>query len=142
MQTNPIHTVLVDDDEITAMGVERAFERANITTPIHVAHDGVEALEMLRGNNGRDAIPRPHVIFLDLNMPRMNGLEFLAEMRDDPELCDSVVFVLSTSAQPSDRQDAYAHAIAGYIDKSKAGANYEELLAFLEPYWRLVELPA
>lgn len=142
MQTSAIHTMIIDDDEITTMGVERAFKKAKVVSPLHVARDGLEALDMLRGDNGREAVPRPHVIFLDLNMPRMNGLEFLSELRDDPVLCDSVVFVLSTSSQPADRRNAYQHAVAGYIEKSRAGADYRELLCLLEPYWRLVELPS
>ncbi len=75
-------------------------------------------------------------------MPRMSGLEFLTEVREDPELHDSVIFVLTTSSQQADRNSAYAHAIAGYIEKSKAGSSYQELLALLKPYWRLVELPS
>lgn len=136
-----VHTLVVDDDEVTIMAVERAFQKADINSPLHVARDGIEALEMLRGESGREAVPRPYLIFLDLNMPRMNGLEFLDEVRSDPNLEDSVIFVLTTSSQETDRQQAYRHAIAGYIEKAKAGASYQELVSLLRPYWKLVELP-
>jgi CheY-like chemotaxis protein len=74
MKTSQIHTMVIDDDEVTVMGVKRAFKKAGIDSPLHVARDGIEALEMLRGTGGDDCIPRPHVLFLDLNMPRMRRL--------------------------------------------------------------------
>ena len=137
-----IHTLVVDDDEVAIMAVRRAFEKADVDSDrLHVAHDGREALDKLRAEYEGAGVPRPYVILLDLNMPRMNGIEFLEELRQDDRLRDSVVFVMTTSSDIDDRTEAYRHAIAGYIEKANAGANYQELLAMLQPYWELVELP-
>jgi CheY-like chemotaxis protein len=77
-------------------GIVRAFKKAKIANPVSLAHDGIDALEMLRGTNGRERFPRPFLILLDLNMPRMNGIEFLKELRQDDELRKSIVFVMTT----------------------------------------------
>lgn len=86
-------------------------------------------------------MPRPNLILLDLNMPRMGGIEFLEELRTDPNLKDSVVFVLTTSDAEADRLAAYDHFVAGYMVKSKIGENFFQLADMLEGYWRIVELP-
>ena len=86
-------------------------------------------------------VPRPYIILLDLNMPRMGGLEFLKEVRADPGLSDSVVFVLTTSDDDADRCQAYRQHIAGYCVKSRVGADFLELTGLLKAYWRVVELP-
>ncbi len=77
MQPKSVNILLVDDDDVDVMRVKRSFKELKIANPLHVPNDGVEALEMLRGANGRAAIPEPHLVLLDLNMPRMNGAEFL-----------------------------------------------------------------
>jgi CheY-like chemotaxis protein len=86
MESRLLNILLVDDDEVDVMNVQRAFRKNNILNPLYVAHNGLEALDLLRGD-GPDAVPRDRrLILLDLNMPKMNGLEFLREIRADPEL--------------------------------------------------------
>lgn len=140
-QPQKVHTLVVEDDPVAVMAIERAFRKAEVDSYLHVAHDGIEALEMLRGDGGHTQLPRPNMILLDLNMPRMDGHEFLAELRQDERLHDSVVFVLSTSSDEFDRKRAYQRAVAGYIEKARAGSSYEELMTMLEPYWDIVDLP-
>src|SRR5260221_6615071 len=71
-----VNILLVDDDEIDCMNVKRAFKKSNISNPLSIAHNGVEALDMLKGTNGSQKIsPLPRIILLDINMPKMNGLE-------------------------------------------------------------------
>ena len=135
------HLLHVEDDDIFQMVMSRTFKKARIANPIVGAHDGIDALDLLRGENGRERLPRPFVILLDLNMPRMGGIEFLKELRRDEELKRSVVFVLTTSGAEKDKVDAYDLGVAGYILKSGSANPFLETTALLEIYWRVVELP-
>ena len=126
-------TVFVVDVE----NIRRSFVDARILNPIAIASDGEQAVGMLR----RGEIPRPFIVLLDLNMPRMNGLEFLKVIRGDPKLRDAVVFVLTTSKRDEDRVASYDIGVAGYILKERAGADFLDLTAMLHAYWRVVELP-
>ncbi len=137
--TTMVHFLLVDDDDYDVMAIQRAFQTLRILNPIHVARDGVEALEKLRGVNG-EAVPIPRVLLLDLNMPRMNGLEFLGELRGDPELSSTTVFVLTTSDGESDRKAAATYNVSGYVVKSDdSAADLMEVMTNLRQYWRVVE---
>jgi CheY-like chemotaxis protein len=124
------------------MGLERAFRAAKIANPIYFAHDGIEALQMLRGTNGRARLRQPFVVLLDLNMPRMDGIEFLQEVRKDDELKKSIVFILTTSNADEDKVAAYNLGVAGYILKSNPANAFLEATALLHTYWRVVEFPA
>lgn len=130
--------LLVEDDDVDAMGVGRALKSLKILNSVVRAHDGAEALALLR-EPGR--VQRPYIILLDINMPRMNGLEMLAELRDDPALSSAVVFVLTTSKTDEDRVAAYKQNVAGYIVKNKVGDGFMSIIALLDQYWRVVELP-
>src|SRR5262245_51307704 len=98
-----VNFLIVDDDQVDVQAIQRGLQKQRIANPVHVARDGVEALQMLRGEGGVANVPRPYLILLDLHMPRMDGLQFLRELRKDPELTDSVVFVLTTSATEEDK---------------------------------------
>ena len=141
MNANDVSILLVEDDDVDAEAVERAFEKTRIANPIHRARDGIEALQMLRGSEGVQQVPHPHVILLDLKMPRMNGLAFLEEIRVSDDLRNSVVFVLTTSDADQDIAAAYDKCIAGYIVKSKVGESFSDLIGMLDYYWRVVQLP-
>ena len=127
--------LLVEDDEVDVEAIRRLFARRNITNPLHVAHDGVDALRMLHGEDDT-AVTQPCVILLDLNLPRMSGLEFLDELRRDTNLKDSVVFVLTTSNRDYDRTVANSKFVAGYLSKSDADADYSQLIRSLRPVLR------
>ncbi len=141
MQSKPVTLLIVEDDEIDVMGIQRALNSLKVANPLVVADDGIEALEILRGTNGREKLEQPYVILLDLNMPRMNGVEFLDEIRTDPELKKSIVFILTTSESDSDIMQAYDYNVAGYIVKSDARASFMEAASLLSFYWTIVELP-
>ena len=132
----------VEDDDLCLMGLNRAFKAAKIANPVNFAHDGVEALEMLRGTNGRPRLPRPFLILLDLNMPRMDGIEFLKELRKDEELKKSIVFIMTTSDADEDKVMVYKLGVAGYILKSNPANAFLEATLLFNIYWRVVELPA
>lgn len=137
-----VNILLVEDDEIDVMNVKRAFKKNNIANPLHVAGNGLEALEMLRGEGRHPALPRERrLILLDLNMPRMGGIEFLRELRADPELRPTPVVVLTTSNDDKDRVEAYNLNVAGYILKPVTLTNFIETMATLNKYWMLSEFP-
>ena len=141
MLNNLVHVLLVDDDDVDVDVVKRGFRKHKIANPITVARDGVEAMEILRGGDGSPPMPRPYVILLDLNMPRMNGIEFLQAVRKDPDLSDSVVFVLTTSDDEADRVRAYKQHVAGYMVKSQVGPSFRKAIDMLSQYWTVVVLP-
>src|SRR5262245_37139304 len=138
MDDRALTILLVDDDEVDVMTVKRAFHKANITNQVHVASNGVEALEMLRS----DALPASRrLILLDLNMPRMNGIEFLRELRGDPKLSGLTVVVLTTSNEDRDRVDAYRLNVAGYLLKPVTFHTFADVMATLNKYWPLWDMP-
>lgn len=132
--------LIVDDDDVSVMSIERAISRLRLTNPIEVARDGREALERLR-SNGDGAIRRPYIVLLDLNMPRMGGLEFLSAVRRDSELQGSVVFVLTTSDAPEDIAAAYREKVAGYVVKEDAFGSIRRAMEMLGAYVQIVRLP-
>ena len=134
----PLHILLVEDDQIDQMNVKRAFERNKIMNPLYIAENGLEALEMLR--DGRVPDER-RLILLDLNMPKMNGIEFLKTLREDEQLAHTPVVVLTTSNDENDKVGAYNLNVAGYLLKPVTFTNFVELTAALNKYWTLVELP-
>ena len=133
-----LNILLVEDDQIDVMNVKRAFEKNRIRNPLYVAEDGVEALRMLR--SGDVPLDR-RIVLLDLNMPKMNGIEFLRQLRADPALQHTPVVVLTTSNDERDKIDAYNLNVAGYLLKPVTFINFVEVMAALNKYWTLVELP-
>ncbi len=133
-----LNILLVEDDEVDVMTVRRAFKNAHIAHPLFVAGNGLEALEKLR--SGEIPLHR-RLVLLDLNMPKMNGIEFLRELRSDPELHATPVVVLTTSTIDRDKLDAYKLNIAGYLVKPVTFPAFCELIVTMNKYWALVELP-
>ena len=117
MEEKVVNILLVEDDEVDVMNVKRAFKRNRITNPLFVAGNGLKALAMLRGQveDGPKIPDTRRIILLDINMPKMNGIEFLQELRQDPALAPTPVIVLTTSDEDQDRIEAYKLNVAGYI---------------------------
>jgi CheY-like chemotaxis protein len=133
-----LNILLVEDDMVDVMNVRRAFERNKIINPLHVAQNGVEALQALRS----EKVPADRrLVLLDLNMPRMNGIEFLRHVRSDPDLNLIPVVVLTTSTDEKDKLEAYNLNVAGYLVKPVTFVDFVELMATLNKYWSLVEYP-
>jgi len=135
-----IKILLVDDDDVDAEMVIRGFRKSRIGNEITVAEDGIQALEVLR-ENGDGGLRKPYIVLLDLNMPRMNGFDFLDELRSDEFLRDTIVFVLTTSKADMDRARSYAKNVAGYIVKSDVGPSFKSAVELLQCYWTTVTLP-
>jgi CheY-like chemotaxis protein len=138
MDERLINILLVEDDVVDVKNVERALRKNNVANPLFVAGNGLDALEMLR----KGTVPGPRrLVLLDLNMPKMNGIEFLQELRRDPALSNITVVVLTTSNDDRDKVAAYDHHVAGYLLKPVTFGNFVEVMAALNKYWSLVELP-
>ncbi len=137
-----LNILLVEDDEVDVMTVQRAFKKGNITHSLYIAGNGIEALAILRGELGQPSIVPTdrRLILLDLNMPKMNGLEFLQELRADPTIRNIPVVVLTTSNEERDRVKAYDFNVAGYILKPVTFSIFVELMIVLNKYWTLCEM--
>ena len=137
-----ISILLVEDDEVDVMNVKRAFKKNNILNPLFVANNGIEGLEILRGEKQEIPVSQmPKIILLDLNMPKMGGIEFLRELRKDERLKNISVFVMTTSNEDSDKVNAYNLNVAGYILKPLSMESFIHAVSTLNNYWQLCEYP-
>ncbi len=142
MEDKQTSILLIDDDDVDVMTVKRAFKKNNITNPLYVVSNGVEALALLRSQELSQWLPGSRrLLLLDLNMPRMGGIEFLRELRADPNLRVLPVIVLTTSNEDKDKVEAYNLNVAGYIIKPVTFAKFVEAIATLNKYWTLNEMP-
>lgn len=142
MEDKQTSILLIDDDEVDVMTVKRALKKNNITNPLYVATNGLEGLAMLRGHEMPKMLPGlRRLILLDLNMPKMGGIEFLRELRIDPELKPIPVIVLTTSNEDKDKVEAYNLNVAGYIIKPVTFSKFVEAVATLNKYWSISEMP-
>jgi CheY-like chemotaxis protein len=133
--------LLVEDDDVAAEAVVRGLRKHASDCPVVAAEDGATALQILRGKDAGHRIAKPYLVLLDLNMPGMNGFEFLRELRADEQLRNTVVFVLTTSGADSDRARAYREHIAGYMVKSEVGPQFGGLARFLTEYRAAIRFP-
>lgn len=134
--------LLIDDDEIEAEAISRGFRHGHLANPLIYACDGVSGLAILHGSPNVPPLHKPYIILVDMNMPRMNGLEFLQALRQDPDLTDTVVFMLTTSDGFGDRLAAYKAHIAGYILKQNVDPDFVNVIQLLTDYQTLIALPA
>src|SRR5262245_26437246 len=138
MTDRSLNIVLVDDDDVDVMNVQRAFAKGHISSPIWVAEDGISALSLLRS---AEVPAARRLVLLDLNMPRMNGIEFLRELRADRRLRMTPVVVLTTSDDDRDKVEAYNLNVAGYLLKPVTFVAFCELISTVNTYWSIVEIP-
>jgi CheY-like chemotaxis protein len=141
---NNVPILLVDDDQVDVMTVQRAFKRNNILDPLFVVGNGREALDFLNHQgpySDPEKFPRPGIILLDLNMPVMNGIEFLKVVKVDEKLRKIPVIVLTTSKEENDRVESFNLSVAGYIIKPVEFEKFVEAIRVLNLYWTLSELP-
>ncbi|WP_421875873.1 response regulator [Pacificispira sp.] len=139
-----MNILLVEDDEVDRMLFHRALKKAGAKCTVVDATDGAEALELLQsltGSGERSGQAQNTVIVTDINMPRMNGHEFVAAVRENPDLANAVVFVYSTSATEEDRHLAYSRHVAGYLLKRGDDDALKDIGSLFDVYSRTVELP-
>lgn len=129
--------LLVEDDRVDAMTVRRALKDLKVSNHLEVKSNGEEALEHLKSGDN----PHPCIILLDLNMPKMNGLEFLRIIKKDDVLKMIPVVVLTTSMNERDRIESFQNNIAGYMIKPVDYIQFVETIRTIEMYWSLSQLP-
>lgn len=139
--TRAVNILLVEDDDVDARAIKRAFAKQKIINHIVHARDGIEALSILRGEDAENQVHAPYILLVDINMPRMDGIEFVRTIRKDPKLNNSVVFILTTSRMQKDIDMAYSLNIAGYILKDRVDIDFLNLLTMLDHYWKIVQFP-
>jgi len=128
--------LLIEDDRVDIMTVQRALKKNEITNPLHIARTGLEALNMLRGEAGVEKIsPLPALILLDLNLPKMSGIEFLHELRSDSELKELHIIVLTSSDEPKDRAAAFKYDVDDYIVKPHSFDEFNRAIAIILKFW-------
>ena len=135
MPDNDDVILLVEDDRVDIMTVQRALKRIDVSNPLHVARTGVEALGMLRGDGFPRIEPTPSLILLDLNLPKMGGIEFLKELRADPDLSSLQVIVLTSSNEPSDRAAAFEYEVDDYIVKPHSFEDFSNAMSIMLADW-------
>ncbi len=136
-----INFLVVEDNELDAEKISRGFRRLSIANNLIVAANGFEALDLLRGSNGREKLTEPLVVILDIQMPRMGGFEFLQILRADPELSHLPVFVLSSSEDRKDIETANRMMVSGYIVKPLKLGDVLSAIGTLGAQWQLTEYP-
>ncbi len=130
------HILLVEDDEVDRMTVKRAIKKLKIPNKLYTAENGEEALQLLRNSE-----ELPWFILMDINMPRMNGIELLKTMKADERLKIVPIIMLTTSAQDEDRYESFRHSVAGYVIKPVEFDNFVEVIDRIHKYWMLVQSP-
>lgn len=141
MNPSAVTILLVEDDDIDAATVERGLAGAKIVNPLVRVRDGVEALDVLLGRNGQKKLQPPYLLLVDICLPRLDGLGLIREMRHNPALRRTIIFVLTTSDSDRDRIAAYDEHVAGYIVKSNTNDQFLRLARMLEYYLLIVEHP-
>ncbi|MDV7188011.1 response regulator [Lutibacter sp. TH_r2] len=137
MKKSKLSILLIEDDKIDVLTIKRAFKELNITNPLHIRENGIEGLEFL--NNSKNN--KPGIILLDLNMPKMNGIEFLQERQKNDLLKLIPAVVLTTSKAEQDKIESYKLGVAGYMIKPVDYIQFVEVIKTIELYWTLSELP-
>ena len=127
--------LLVEDDRVDVMTVQRALKKIDVSNPLYVARTGVEALGMLRGGGYPRIEPTPSLILLDLNLPKMGGIEFLKELRADPLLKPMRVIVLTSSDEPSDQAAAFEYEVEDYIVKPHSFDEFSHAMSIILAAW-------
>jgi CheY-like chemotaxis protein len=142
MNNKTIKILMIEDDEIDIMNIRRAFKKNNVTNPLHVTNNGIEALDYLIDLVENSPSKMPKIILLDLNMPKMGGIEFLRKLRQNKNLKTISVFVMTTSSEDKDKVEAFNLNVAGYILKPLSMDQFMDVVSTLNSYWKLCEFPS
>jgi len=143
MKQSGIPILLVEDDENDILITKRAFDRYNLKNTLYVVRDGEEALDFIyrRGDFEDESIPTPGLILLDINMPRMNGIEVLRHLKKDPDKKRIPIVMLTTSRREQDKIESYNLGVNSYVVKPVDFNKFIEAVTTINLYWSLNQLP-
>jgi CheY-like chemotaxis protein len=141
IERRPLTLLLVEDDDGDAESVVRTFEAQCSQIRVVRATDGVDALALLRDRDARSLLGQRCLLMVDVNLPRMSGIELVAQVRQDPALRHFIVFVFTASMTTSDKIKAYELNVAGYVVKPSDGQEPRSLVALIDAYRDVIELP-
>ena len=137
-----MNILLVEDNELDIVILKRGLKKLGMENSLVCAKDGIEALQILNNQPDDQELQCPYVILLDINMPRMNGHEFLAELRASERLKHARVFVFTTSDSKKDVDLAYKNNVSGYIVKPNSSSELSNVLQSLQRFWEICENPS
>lgn len=135
-----LSVLIVEDDDVAAESITRSLRKVSPEITLVYAEHGKIAIEILENKHPTRTLDAPFLVLLDLNMPVMNGFEFLEYVRESSNLQDTVIFILTTSNDDNDRARAYENNVAGYMVKSAVGPQFAKLASLLDAYRNAVEL--
>ncbi len=144
MTAKPFVVLMAEDDEHDIIATRRAWKKNNIANPLYIVEDGAQCLDYLyrRGRYANpETAPSPGLLLLDINMPKMNGLDVLKEVRNDPGFAFLPIVILTTSKDEKDRFESYKLGVNAYIVKPVGFDNFSEAVKRINLFWQLVELP-
>lgn len=144
MNNKTFVVLMAEDDEHDILATKRAWKKNNIVNPLYIVEDGEKCLDYLyqRGEYSEpEKAPRPGVLLLDINMPRLSGLEVLKTIRQDPQLKKLPVVMLTTSRDEQDRISSYELGVNAYIVKPVGFDNFADAIKRINLFWQVVELP-
>ncbi len=144
MGKKPFEVLLAEDDEHDVVAVRRAWKKYHVANPLYVVNDGEDCLDFLhqRGKYSEPgSAPRPGILLLDINMPKLDGLSVLKSIREDAKLHRLPVIVLTTSKAEEDRLKSYDLGANAYIVKPVGFENFSRAVRTISLFWQLVELP-
>ena len=133
----PINLLLVEDDIVDIQTFKRSLRQFQLTNPLYIARDGIEALNMLRGQHGDNTpvVPHPRMVLLDLDLPRMDGLTFLKELRNDLLLRSTTIIIITGSTDGRDKAAAFSLNVASYFTKPVDFSALVEMVSCLGRSW-------
>lgn len=134
--------LVVEDNPDDVTIIKRAMRKSEVKCELYFARDGEEALDFLHREGEFEDVPRPDLILLDLNLPKINGLEVLAKVKEDERLRRIPVIVLTISEREEDMVKAYDSGAASYMTKPVDSKDFERLIGTVQDYWRIAKIPA
>jgi len=137
-----IKVLVVEDNPNDVAIIKRAMRKSDVKCELYFARDGEEALDFLYGQGEFEDAPRPDLILLDLNLPKINGLEVLAKIKEDDRLKRLPVIVLTISEREEDMVKAYNSGAASYMTKPVDSKDFERLIQTVQEYWRIARVPS
>lgn len=140
MNPEKLKVLLVEDNPDDVTIVKRAMRKSDLKCDLYVASDGEEALDMLARKGEFEDTPRPDLVLLDINLPKINGLEVLAKIKQDDQLKRIPVIVLTISEREEDMARAYDSGAASYMTKPVDSKDFERLIQTVQEYWRIARI--